>query len=253
MITTYLQGGLGNYMFQISAAHALSLDLGTTTLFNESKAYQFHQTLSFYKDNIFRKINFTNEDIQLPSYQEIGFGYSQLPLSDNILLSGYFQTEKYFKHRRNEILELFAPTKEQLNYIKAKYGELENTCSIHVRRGDYVRQPGNHPLCTTEYYQKAIMKMSKDIKFLIFSDDIPYCKHIFNGERFTFIENELDFIDIYIMSLCDNNIIANSTFSWWGAWLNNNKNKVVISPSVWFGVNKPLDTKDIIPPEWIKI
>ena len=183
----------------------------------------------------------------------MGFGYSELPLSDNVLLSGYFQTEKYFKHRRDEIIELFRPTEEQLTYIWGKYGNLKNTCSIHVRRGDYVKQPGNHPVCSPQYYQEAIQRMSSDTNFLIFSDDTPFCKQIFIGDSFIFIENELDYIDMYIMSMCTNNIIANSTFSWWGAWLNNNKNKVVISPSVWFGVDKPLNTNDIIPQEWVKI
>jgi hypothetical protein len=230
MVTTYLQGGLGNYMFQIAAAHTLSLDVSGTTLFNESKATRIHRPLSFYKDNIFRKINFTNEDVEPPTYQEGGFEYAELPLSDNVLLSGYF-----------------------IKYIKDKYGDLNNTCSIHVRRGDYVVQPGHHPVCSPQYYQQSVMRMPEGTKFLIFSDDIPFCKEVFKGDSFIFIENELDYMDMYIMSMCTNNIIANSTFSWWGAWLNNNENKVVIAPSVWFGVAKQLNTKDIIPNEWIKI
>tara|TARA_R110000822_G_scaffold162284_2_gene302677 strand:+ start:2311 stop:3072 length:762 start_codon:yes stop_codon:yes gene_type:complete len=253
VVTTYLQGGLGNYMFQIAAAHALSLDVGTTTLFNELEATKIHQPLSFYKDNIFKNVNFTNENLELTTHQEVGFEYSKLPLSNNILLSGYFQSEKYFKHRRKETLELFSPTTEQLTYISEKYGGLENTCSIHVRRGDYVNQPRNHPLCSEKYYQDAISKMPKDTVFLVFSDDIPFCKQMFNGKSFIFIENELDYIDMYIMSLCTNNIIANSTFSWWGAWLNKAENKVIISPSVWFGLSKQLNTTDIIPKEWLKL
>ena len=253
MITTYLQGGLGNYMFQIAAAHTLALDVSGSTVFNESKATRIHKPLSSYKDNIFRKVHFTNENVEPPTFQEVGFEYSKLPLSDNILLSGYFQTEKYFKHRRGEILDLFSPTEEQLTYIRDKYGSLDNTCSIHIRRGDYILQPGHHPVCSPQYYQEAIGRMSEGTKFLIFSDDIPFCKQSFIGDSFIFIENELDYIDMYIMSMCTNNIIANSTFSWWGAWLNKNENKVVITPSVWFGLSKQLDTRDIIPNEWLKI
>jgi hypothetical protein len=192
-------------------------------------------------------------DIKSPTHQEQGFEYTELPLLDNILLSGYFQTEKYFNHRVNEIKELFSPTEEQLKYIHNKYGELKNTCSIHIRRGDYLTQPGNHPICSPQYYKESILKMPIGTKFLVFSDDIPFCKQVFLGDSFIFIENELDYLDMYIMSMCDNNIIANSTFSWWGAWLNNNKNKIVIAPNVWFGYNKQLNTCDIIPSGWIKI
>ena len=90
-------------------------------------------------------------------------------------------------------------------------------------------------------------------KFLIFSDDITWCKKNFIGDSFIFIENEVDFIDMYLMSMCINNIIANSTFSWWGAWLNKNKNKKIISPINWFGPAKPLNIRDVIPHNWVKI
>tara|TARA_R110000851_G_scaffold48370_5_gene117009 strand:- start:350 stop:1114 length:765 start_codon:yes stop_codon:yes gene_type:complete len=254
MITTYLQGGLGNYMFQIAAAHSLSLELGTTTLFSETNSTTVHRPLSTYKNNIFRKINFTYNDVEHPTvHQEVGFGYGHIPRVNDMMLSGYFQTEKYFTNNCEEVRELFGPTTEQINYIGNKYGDLSNTCSIHVRRGDYITQPGNHPPCSPQYYQEAMVKMPEGTKFLIFSDDIPFCKEVFTGESFIFVENEVDYIDMYIMSLCTNNIIANSTFSWWGAWLNKNGNKVVIVPSVWFGVDKQLDTKDIIPSEWVKI
>ena len=88
---------------------------------------------------------------------------------------------------------------------------------------------------------------------LVFSDDIDWCKGVFRGDRFTFIEGEKDYIDLYIMSQCKNNIIANSTFSWWGAWLNKNKNKKIVAPKKWFGSLISHNTKDLIPKEWIKV
>jgi len=255
MVTTYLQGGLGNYMFQIAVAQVLGKEINSDTIFNESKATTIHRPLSVYKDNILRKIKLTNNDVEPPNiYEENGFEYKEIPKKDNVLLSGYFQSEKYFLKHENYIRELFEPRKEDVKYIIEKYGNLHNTCSIHVRRGDYVKQTQHHPVCSLQYYKEAINKIPKETNFLIFSDDIEWCKKNFQENKFTFIEKELDYIDMYIMSMCENNIIANSTFSWWGAWLNNNKNKIVVAPKFWFGVAKQnLNTKDIIPSKWIKI
>lgn len=254
MVTTYLQGGLGNYMFQIAAAKSLSIDLDCDVIFNESKATTVHQPIHTYKDNIFRNIKFTNEDVNTKlTHQEIGFEYNEIPMVDDVLLSGYFQSEKYFIKNKDKIKEVFKPSDNDKKYIKDRYGDLTNTCSIHIRRGDYISQQQNHPLCKESYYEEALKYIPKGTKFLVFSDDIKWCENIFKGDSFIFVENELDYMDMYIMSMCKHNIIANSTFSWWGAWLNNNKNRIVIAPSIWFGVSKQLNTKDIIPNGWIKI
>jgi hypothetical protein len=102
-----------------------------------------------------------------------------------------------------------------------------------------------------DYYRNAIAEFSDDTRFLVFSDDIQWCKENFKGDNFHFIEGEKDYVDLYLMSLCNNNIIANSSFSWWGAWLNNTPNKKVIAPKQWFGKAKQLNTKDLIPETWI--
>lgn len=255
MITTYLQGGLGNYLFQIAVAHVHALDMGTDSVFSESKAVRIHRPISVYKDNILRNVKFVSGDLGGTKYYEhlYGFNYHELPKESNLYLDGYYQTEKYIKHRRDEILELFSPREEDLEYIKKKYGDLSNTCSIHIRRGDYVEKQAHHPVCSLDYYRESITMLPEGIKFLIFSDDIPWCKNNFHGDSFVFIENELDYIDLYIMSMCSHNIIANSTFSWWGAWLNDYEDKKVIAPKTWFGPSKNLNTEDIIPKNWIKI
>ena len=107
-------------------------------------------------------------------------------------------------------------------------------------------------LSTLEYYKQALSKLPDINKVLIFSDDIEWCKQNFIGDRFIFIQEE-DYISLYLMSLCDYNIIANSSFSWWGAWLNQNPNKVVIAPKLWFGLKSNHNINDLIPSSWIKI
>jgi len=124
---------------------------------------------------------------------------------------------------------------------------------VHIRRGDYLNKIHKHPTQPKEYYYSAFSQFNEDIHFLIFSDDIEWCKNNLKYKYLYFIEEELDYISLYLMSLCNHNIIANSSFSWWGAWLNQETNKKVIAPSNWFGKNKKLNTKDLIPSKWIKL
>lgn len=254
MISCYLQGGLGNYLFQIAATVSLANENNDTPIFSDTDLYYLHRNFSTYKNNIFSKIKFISGPFPRANvYHEPCFQYREIPYSENLLLIGHFQSEKYFKHvNMNDLLE---PTDEIKNYVKTKYTSILNqtTCSIHVRRGDYLKYPNHHPACDISYYNNAISKMPNGTKFLVFSDDIQWCKDKFIGD-FEFIEGEQDVIDLYLMSLCNHNIIANSTFSWWGAWLNQNKNKLVIAPKIWFGPGKgDVNTNDILPENWVKI
>ena len=169
-----------------------------------------------------------------------------------MLLKGYFQSEKYFDEK--VVRELFSIDDNSKNYINDKYGDLleKKTTSIHIRRGDFLDRLDRHPVQSMDYFNKAIEHFDDNI-FLIFSDDINWCKENFKGNNFVFIEGEKDYIDLYLMSMCKNNIISNSSFSWWGAWLNQNNEKIVISPSIWFGNSKNLNTNDIYCEKWIKI
>ena len=171
------------------------------------------------------------------------------------MLHGFFQSEKYFHHNRKKILEYFKPTLEIKNQLMDKCNDLLSgkTCSVHVRRGDYLKFPKEHPTLQPEYYYNSFNEFDDDTTFLMFSDDIEWCKENIKGYNIHYIDESLDFLNIYLMSLCDNNIIANSSFSWWGAWLNENPEKKVIAPKIWFGENKKLETKDIIPESWIKL
>jgi len=167
---------------------------------------------------------------------------------DNIDLSGYFQSPKYFNHIKEEILKDFT--------FREKY-DAENIydVTIHVRRTDYVPKTEYHGLCSEEYYVEAMENFPVDSTFLVVSDDIEWCKQqkIFEGCDFSSDNNYKK--DLYLMTKSKNNIIANSSFSWWGAWLNQNPDKIVIAPKFWFNPNyMPIEkTQDLVPNEWIRL
>tara|TARA_R110000822_G_scaffold180655_1_gene320387 strand:+ start:345 stop:1115 length:771 start_codon:yes stop_codon:yes gene_type:complete len=256
MISCHLQGGLGNYMFQIATTCSIAKDNNSKPIFNDKKYLKVHKNIDTYKTNILRNINFDSNFKYDKIYYEPFFNYSPIRFSENLMLYGYFQSEKYFKHNRKLILDIFSPTLEIITKIENKYNliDFKKSCSIHIRRGDYLKLQNHHPPCDMEYYKNAMNRMPNNTDYLIFSDDIKWCKENFIGDQFTFIENETDVIDLHLMSLCKHNIIANSSFSWWGAWLNNNEEKIVVAPLKWFGPSKgDIITKDLYSEKWIKI
>ena len=184
-------------------------------------------------------------------------------IPDIVHLHGYFTSYKYFDHHKEFIQNIFKPTDEIIKYIKDKYSDIDTAISIHVRRGDYTKFPDIHPTLPIEYYKNALENFPKNDSLqrtYVFSDDIEWCKQqdIFKDSIFV---NEEDDIELYMMSLCENNIIANSTFSWWAAYLNKNPKRKVIYPDIWFGPKGPkYNFDDLIPSEesapqsnmWIK-
>ena len=177
---------------------------------------------------------------------------------DHVDLRGYFQTEKYFKHIEKEIRSDFTFKDEILNPCKEMIESVENPIALHVRRGDYIKNAENHFNLPIEYYDAALGKFDDDRNVIVFSDDPLWChdEGIFVDDRFIISENEDNRVDLCLMSLCNDFIIANSTYSWWGAWLSSNKDKKVIAPVQWFGTTgytKDHNTKDLIPDDWIKI
>lgn len=266
MIYFTLRGGLGNMLFQIASVNAIALSKNTQASFgslddhlnylNHEKHFNPKLGHSYeYKHlNMFK--NMVTEKVPLGTKVYIyPFHYTDIEIPENdVILDGFFQSEKYFINYEKEIRELFKPTKEIVNIINTKYGELlkGETISLHVRRGDYVNNTNNHPPCSLDYYNEAINTIGNGL-VLVFSDDIEWCKNTFKGNRFVFIENEKDYIELYLMSMCKNNVISNSSFSWWGAWLNNNLNKKVVGPKRWFGPYIRHNTNDILPEGWIKL
>jgi len=263
MIYCNLKGGLGNMLFQIAATKSLSIDNGVDCSFpnlqhhlnylNNDMSYNPKLKYSFDYNIIFNNLKSinpkTNKTINFPFH----YHNAQLP-NEDIMINGFFQSEKYFLHNRKSILEFFN-FNEIDKKVRDKYKSLleGKLTSIHVRRGDYVTHPNHHPVQTIEYYNKSVEIIDNDNTIVVFSDDIEWCKKNFDIDNIIYIENEKDYIEMYLMSLCDNNIISNSSFSWWGAWLNTNENKTVIAPNKWFGSAINENTDDIIPKGWIKI
>ena len=258
LVTNKLMGGLGNYLFQIASSYAYSVKHNNKFICDISDVMSPHNPYQFYIKNILRKIKFMQLESNYVSYNEPSFNHTEIPnIKSDIKLIGYFQSEKYFINYRKEILELFSIDDESQKIITEKYSgilELDN-CSLHVRRGDYLGLQNHHTVQPISYYKDAVKTIGEEKHFVIFSDDIKWCE-----ENLNFIKNKIfisgnhDYIDLYLMSLCKNNIIANSTFSWWGAWLNRNVNKKVIIPDKWFGVNNShLDTVDLYCDKWIKL
>lgn len=258
MVTINLQGGLGNQLFQIATTYALSRRNNDECCFDidgHRIGLQGRDALN-YKNTIYRKLK--NQKIDCDEmFNENGFHYQEIPYKPNLKLNGYFQSEKYFADYRDEILDLFEPTEDILEYINKKYGHLlnnENTCSIHIRHGDYLRFPDHHPILPPTYYNESFKNFGNDYTYLVFSDNISWCEKVFNHINFNLISGEQDYIDLYVMSLCKNNIMANSSFSWWGSYLNKNENKKIIAPSPWFGpAYSNWNTDDLYYDKMIKI
>tara|TARA_B100000131_G_scaffold51593_1_gene46237 strand:- start:1017 stop:1769 length:753 start_codon:yes stop_codon:yes gene_type:complete len=248
MISCELAGGLGNYMFQIATGYTLAkennddfcIDFSTTLT-------QPHKNIKTYKDNILRKVDDKIYDFEY-RYQEPHFTYNEVPYRNNLIINGCFQSEKYLN--RGLILDLYSIDDNSLEYIKDKYDDLQDSVSLHVRRADYLSYPA-HPPVDISYCERAMEHIGLDHTFYIMSDDIKWCKENLKGDNLIFVEGEEDYIDMWMMSLCAHNIIANSSFSWWGAWLNVNDEKKVVAPKQWFSSDKRINTQDLYCDGWV--
>lgn len=231
-------GGLGNQMFQYASVKALSLRMGVDCSFPEKDPNLY----SIF--NLSSIKNFKSSSGRALLYKEPQFTFNSIPLqSPDMILEGYFQSDKYFKDFENEIRKDFTFREEPAR------GIVKGSCSVHVRRGDYVKLQDYHPLCSLDYYKKAMTLIPSE-KYLIFSDDPSWCEDAFTQENVEVIKGNSAEQDLQLMSLCDNHIIANSSFSWWGAWLNDSLDKKVIAPSNWFGSKGPQGWDDIYCDSW---
>ncbi len=289
MIFVKLMGGLGNQMFQYAAAKALSVRHGVTLKVD----------LSFLNDRSDRE-NFTfreyeldcfDNPIQIATNKELSIfnppnkiisslksflgisgpmrycentfkyneSFSELP--NEILLEGYFQSEKYFLQIRSLLLQDFkwrSPA-SGVNLSLIENIKSTNSVSIHIRRGDFAENKvinSFHGLCDINYYKRAILHINQkteNVFFFIFSDDINWAKkEIGMSSNMIYIDHNIgkeSYWDMRLMSYCKHNIIANSSFSWWAAWLNENQSKIVCAPEKWFN-NENIDTSDLIPSAW---
>ncbi|WP_170000227.1 alpha-1,2-fucosyltransferase [Campylobacter sp. RM9328] len=286
MIIVKIIGGLGNQMFGYAYAKALQqkgyevkIDISAFETYKLHGGYQLDkyyidldystkdENNRFYKNTIFHKVlkRLRIDFFKIIRENSLLFDKKLLEIKDNRYLDGYFQCEKYFKDIREVVLKQFTINQEFSNYTKdveKKILNSQNSCSIHIRRGDFVNNNNIliHGACSIEYYNKSMRYLEDkiaNISYFVFSDDIEWVKNnlsIQNGIYIDCKKKRIPHEDIYLMSLCNHNIIANSTFGWWGAWLNQNKNKIVVAPKIWFADKKLQEqSKDIVCEEWIKI
>lgn len=202
---------------------------------------------NFFSENII--VNYNKNE------SHFHFDEDMFNIPDFTNINGYFQTEKYFEHCEDNILSVLKFKNNILNdatnLLPKKSKKL---VSIHIRRGDYTTPNPYHPLNGIEYVNKAIKEFkNNDYHFIVFSDDNDWCESIWGSDKnFTIFKSNSHFIDFCAMSLCDHNIISNSSFSWWASYLNKNKNKKIIAPKNWFGdgfsqyIMKDLYTKKMI-------
>jgi hypothetical protein len=256
-------GRLGNQMFQYAALKALSLETGFKCFLPNHLAIKPDGAFDLtnnkwleYKLDLLECFQITTpiqENTLTKTYQEKGFTFDPgISLVDgNTAIEGYFQSYKYFEAFAKDIKKEFTFRPNILEKCKNIILKYTNPVSIHIRRGDYVNHPAYWTV-TPEYIINALQAFNPGAKatYLVFSDDIEWCKEIF-GEDFIFVEGNNQYEDLCLMSLCKHNIIANSSYSWWGAWLNSNKNKKVVAPSQWFTDGKSLE--DLYPKDWIII
>ena len=294
MIIIQLTGGLGNQLFQYAMGRALSERSKDILLFDISSyswdtlrkyelgifnlKYHYATMIEithlkhgkpFFKDRIMNKLK--NQPIpyfRLSNLKEQSFKYDTNYLnfkSKDVYVEGYWQSENYFSHIRNVLLNEICLEEtrcsNKMKEYKSKIEKTINSVSIHIRRGDYVSNTQTtafHGLCGLQYYKNAMQHIEQSIPnptYFIFSDDKAYVKEVFNGKQnLIIIENvPNDYEELFLMSYCNHNIIANSSFSWWGAWLNDTANKQVISPEKWFAnIEMNNQTQSLIPQSWIR-
>lgn len=258
-------GRLGNQMFQYASLKGISRNRGYDFCIPNHNyivkdPYGFDLKIELFYP--FQMTNVQQRNIKVldrgyaPVVQEKYFHFDQILFNmcpDEITLAGFFQTEKYFQHIENEIRQDFEFKPEILDPCKEMMSSVGEAISLHIRRTDYLVNP-NHTALELSYYEEALTHFDKSFPVIVFSDEPDWCREqeLFSTDRFMISESQDHYIDLCLMTLCKHHIIANSSFSWWGAWLANTDS--VVAPSKWFGEdNSDKDTKDLIPERWTVI
>lgn len=241
MITFNRNGRLGNFLFQVAACYAYAKKHKMEYCVNPGDYLDLFPHLPVGELSTATAVTYKDPNPHR---------YIELPYHKDIILEGFWQSYKYFEDCHDEVVDLFIFPKEQKKGV----------VGIHVRRGDYLQYSQAFPPCPVHYYRKAVKAFTDNgiANFLVFSDDIKWCKQIFTtfeGE-FEYRESQTPLQDMHEMSTCEHQIISNSSFSLWAALANRNKHKIVISPSAefnWFGQLTGLYTLDMLPPSFIQL
>ena len=277
-------GGLGNQMFQYACYKSLrktypnvKADLNSFDIDTAHNGYELEEIFDLDIEKVskltggiydiknrkwkYRKIRriFGLKKYHKEEEKDFTYDPSIFYGSQSRYYSGFWQNEQYFIDVADEIRKdfCFRPISDQKNLETLKKIKESNSVSIHIRRGDYVNHPAFGGLCDKSYYQEAIKLIHSKVDLaalFVFSNDIEWCRtnlEIPNAEFISWNKGKDSYIDMQLMSNCKHNIIANSSFSWWAAWLNNNYNKVVIGPKKW--LHGDFDTSSLLPKTWIKL
>lgn len=274
-----VSGGLGNQMFQYALYLALKkrgrkikLDTSLYSFVGMHNGFELERCFNVNEPLVkYSKVHLFFLRVILKIKPSIFLYEDNLQYNNGVFttkckyLSGSWQSEKYFKQIENIIRKSFIfKDIDKRNLSITEEIKSYNSVSLHIRRGDYLGNSIYSGVCTEEYYSKAIdeiitnCSLTDNIKFYIFSDDKIYANQFIKKVKYPSVLIEHNkgidsYKDMFLMSQCRHNIIANSSFSWWGAWLNNNPDKIVIAPKHWFNVKNVDLYKDIVPENWIKI
>ena len=259
-ITCHFMGGLGNQLFQ--ASHALAQGWKHN---REVEFLPYSNTpgqgrpVHNYTNNVFRNLKFVDKMEHYTTVHEGPFEYSEInPLQGNTSFYGYFQSTKNWFGLDDKIRETFQPSLNVVQELREKYPQLNQpkTLSIHIRRGEYLQFPDIHPTISIEYISEALKLIGEYFTVFLFTEDESrwpgsrdFVMNNFSFPNVVFPKENEDWKEMYLMGLCENHIIPNSTFSWWATFLNKNKNKKIIAPSTWFGPKGP-NAKDIFESNW---
>ncbi len=261
-VSVELSGQFGNQLFQIAAAYAYSLDYNLSLTVPDLLHKDQYNILYNAKKIFLSKIDsYDLPYTPLLCWKEPSFNYSKIPKSSIVELQGYFQSDIYFKHRRNEILDLFAAPPGLNEEILVKYPFLlSDALVVGIQIRDYreERPQGDyHPTISRNYYEKAIESFPKDTIFLVSSNNLKYALECVEGlsSNIIYLEGSDYIEDFYTLVLCKSFIISNSTFGWWASWLSSYNKKTVITPHPWFSLPYDSDSMKttLLPPEWTVI
>lgn len=250
-------GRLGNQMFQYASLRGIASRRGYEFCIPPSKfddEWNSHQLLEVFNlDNLSKKNLIYLDMGHAPIVKEKHFHFDELLFNqcpNDVTLWGFFQSDKYFKHIEDSIRQDFTFRSHILEPCSEMMEDMKDCVSLHVRRTDYIPNKANHHNLTMSYYKKALKKFS-DRQVIVFSDDPEWCKEqeLFSTDQFMISESGDNAVDMCLMTFCTSHIIANSSFSWWGAWLSGSQD--VIAPKKWFGPNNiHNETKDLYCDGW---
>lgn len=279
MIIVQLMGGHSNQMFEYAAARKLALKHNTELYLDlewfkhmegvkSPRDYElggYNLAGKIYTGSLLQRLKKKLAHVQYYEDSQV-YDPSVGALGPNIYLHGYFQSEKYFKDIRSTLLQDFsykAPPNRANSELLRKINEDPVATSLHIRRGDYAKDAetnARHGVAGLEYYREALKHLKKQVKdptLYIISNDPAWCRENLKLDaKMIFVDNNDDTAggaeDMRLMRACKHNIMANSSFSWWGAWLNENPDKIVIAPKKWFN-DASINTSDLLPDEWVSL